>query len=96
MLRKLLRYSLTALAILLLPVLPANAQKEQFVRSKPHVNVGSAHKWSYRAGPDHPAHHRHSNKPPPKFYLGRNDGGLQPPPPPQTLDNLIGGARIRF
>ena len=41
MLSKLLRYSLPALAMLLLPVVPANAQKEQFSKKKPHVNVGS-------------------------------------------------------
>jgi hypothetical protein len=43
--RTFLHYSLAAVAVFtmfLLPVSVAHAQKEQFVRSKPHVNVGTA------------------------------------------------------
>jgi len=61
--RMFLRYSLAALAVftmLLLPMPIAHAQKEQFVRSKPHVNVGSAQSTNTS-----------------QTFVGRNDGRVQ-------------------
>jgi hypothetical protein len=97
MLRKLLRYSLTALAILLAAVTTANAAQKHR-SSEPHVNVGfkksgpgELHRFSN-------SKHRHSMDGPKNRFMGRNDGGLQQQPPPtlDNLDSLIGGARIRF
>ena len=61
--RMFLRYSLAALAVftmLLLPMPIAHAQKEQFVRSKPHVNVGSAQSTNTS-----------------QTFVGRNEGRVQ-------------------
>ena len=67
--RTFLHYSLAAAAVLTMLLLPlpiAHAQKEQFVRSKPHVNVGTT-QLNNATGATNTA----------KGYIGRNDGYVQ-------------------
>jgi hypothetical protein len=75
-----LRCSLVALGMFTMLLFPttvpiAHAQKDEFVRSKPHVNVGSV-RSGYR-GNDRLRSAGPSNNSTTKTFIGRNDGHVQ-------------------